>query len=60
MTFDLDVLDPSIMPSTGTPGNYGDLLKNVMDSARSQNSNIKIYISLAGGGFSCKNYHGCF
>ena len=34
------------------PGNYGDLLKNVMDTARSQNSNIKIYISLAGGGFS--------
>jgi chitinase len=34
------------------PGNSGDLLKNVMDTARSQNSNIKIYISLAGGGFS--------
>ena len=34
------------------PGNSGDLLKNVMDTARSQNSNIKIYISLAGGWLS--------
>tara|TARA_A100001011_G_scaffold102784_1_gene108524 strand:+ start:7311 stop:8348 length:1038 start_codon:yes stop_codon:yes gene_type:complete len=34
------------------PGNSGDLLKNVMDTARSQNSNIKIYISLAGGALS--------
>lgn len=33
-------------------GNSGDLLKNVMDTARSQNSNIKIYISLAGGALS--------
>ena len=31
------------------PGNSGDLLKNVMDTARSQNSNIKIYISIGGG-----------
>ena len=30
-------------------GNSGDLLKNVMDTARSQNSNIKIYISIGGG-----------
>ena len=34
------------------PGNSGDLLKNVMDTARSHNSNIKIYISLAGGWLS--------
>ncbi len=34
------------------PGNSGDLLKNVMDTARSQNSNIKIYISIAGGWLS--------
>ena len=34
------------------PGKSGDLLKNVMDTARSQNSNIKIYISLAGGWLS--------
>ena len=34
------------------PGSSGDLLKNVMDTARSQNSNIKIYISLAGGALS--------
>ena len=34
------------------PGNSGDLLKNVMDIARSQNSNIKIYISIAGGWLS--------
>ena len=34
------------------PSNSGDLLKNVMDTARSQNSNIKIYISLAGGALS--------
>ena len=34
------------------PGNSGDLLKNVMDTARSQNSNIEIYISLAGGALS--------
>ena len=34
------------------PGNSGDLLKNVMDTARSLNSNIKIYISLAGGWLS--------
>ena len=34
------------------PSNSGDLLKNVMDTARSQNSNIKIYISLAGGDLS--------
>ncbi len=34
------------------PGNSEDLLKNVMDTARSQNSNIKIYISLAGGWLS--------
>ena len=34
------------------PGNSGDLLKNVMDTARSQNSDIKIYISLAGGALS--------
>ena len=34
------------------PGNSSDLLKNVMDTARSQNSNIKIYISLAGGWLS--------
>ena len=34
------------------PRNSGDLLKNVMDTARSQNSNIKIYISLAGGWLS--------
>ena len=31
------------------PGNSGDLLKNVMDTARSQNSNIKIYIAIGGG-----------
>jgi len=31
------------------PGNSGGLLKNVMDTARSQNSNIKIYISIGGG-----------
>ena len=31
------------------PVNSGDLLKNVMDTARSQNSNIKIYISIGGG-----------
>ena len=30
-------------------GNSGDLLKNVMDTARSQNSNIKIYIAIGGG-----------
>ena len=34
------------------PSNSGDLLKNVMDTARSQNSDIKIYISLAGGALS--------
>ena len=34
------------------PGNSGDLLKNVMDTARSQNPNIKIYISIAGGWLS--------
>jgi len=34
------------------PVNSGDLLKNVMDTARSHNSNIKIYISLAGGWLS--------
>ena len=34
------------------PGNSGDLLKNVMDTARSLNSNIKIYIALAGGWLS--------
>ena len=33
-------------------GNSGDLLKNVMDTARSQNPNIKIYISIAGGWLS--------
>ena len=30
-------------------GNSEDLLKNVMDTARSQNSNIKIYIAIGGG-----------
>ena len=34
------------------PGNSGDLLKNVMDTARSQNSNIKIYIAIGGGWLS--------
>ena len=34
------------------PRNSGDLLENVMDTARSQNSDIKIYISLAGGALS--------
>ena len=34
------------------PSNSGDLLKNVMDTAKAQNSNIKIYISLAGGALS--------
>ncbi|MAV79646.1 MAG: hypothetical protein CBD31_03375 [Flavobacteriaceae bacterium TMED171] len=33
-------------------GNSRDLLKNVMDTARLQNSNIKIYISIAGGWLS--------
>ena len=33
-------------------GNSGDLLKNVMDTARLQNSNIKIYVSIAGGWLS--------
>ncbi len=34
------------------PSNSGDLLKNVMNTARSQNSDIKIYISIAGGALS--------
>ena len=34
------------------PSNSGDLLKNVMDTARSQNSNIKIYIAIGGGWLS--------
>ena len=44
--------NPQIDGTIFLPGNSGDLLKNVMDTARSQNSNIKIYISLAGGWLS--------
>ena len=44
--------NPQIDGTIVLPGNSGDLLKNVMDTARSQNSNIKIYISLAGGALS--------
>ena len=41
--------NPQIDGTMVLPGNSGDLLKNVMDTARSQNSNIKIYISIGGG-----------
>ena len=44
--------NPQIDGTIVLPGSSGDLLKNVMDTARSQNSNIKIYISLAGGALS--------
>ena len=44
--------NPQIDGTMVLPGNSGDLLKNVMDTARSQNSNIKIYISIAGGWLS--------
>ena len=41
--------NPQIDGTMVLPGNSGDLLKNVMDTARSQNSNIKIYIAIGGG-----------
>ena len=41
--------NPEIDGTMVLPGNSGDLLKNVMDTARSQNSNIKIYIAIGGG-----------
>ena len=44
--------NPQIDGTIVLPGSSGDLLKSVMDTARSQNSNIKIYISLAGGALS--------
>jgi GH18 family chitinase len=44
--------NPQIDGTMVLPGNSGDLLKNVMDTARSQNSNIKIYIAIGGGWLS--------
>ena len=44
--------NPEIDGTIVLPGSSGDLLKNVIDTARSQNSKIKIYISLAGGALS--------
>ena len=44
--------NPQIDGTMVLPGNSGDLLNNVMDTARSQNPNIKIYISIAGGWLS--------
>ena len=41
--------NPQIDGTMILPGNSGDLLKNVMNTARSQNSNIKIYIAIGGG-----------
>lgn len=44
--------NPKTDGTIGIQGSAMDLLKNVMDTARSQNSTIKIYISLAGGWLS--------
>ena len=46
--------NPETDGTIALPENSGDLLKSVIDTARSQNSDIKIYISLAGGDFSYK------